>query len=242
MIFFENAILVAEEMITLFIFYTKQSFVSLKEITQELSKKYPNTAQNIQLSFVYFFAFVDLVYGILNNLFSMGYNANIIQPIFPIIKAILTNPYLSFWASPEKVFFLSYFVIEFMVVRSVFKFSKLVRYHILLVFAVLMVQGLVLSTFDLCFHRDIISEVGKWTFEGGILFGTNYLAATVMFFITFAVFFILYVYLYISSLSGEFVSLKGCEWISDSVSFWLKIRTPTMNFGGKKRKPDNLDN
>lgn len=236
MAFFENTVSVIQEVTIILLSYLKQAFTFVKEIVQELSAKYPNTAQSIQLTFVYFFALVDLIYGILNNIFSLGYQSNLVEPLLPFIRAILDNPVLAFWASPEKVFFLSYFVIEFMVVRSVFKFSKLVRYHILLVFALLMIQGLLLNVWDVCFHREIISEIGKWTFEGGTIFATNKIIAILVFFITFIVFLVLYIYLYISALSGEFVSLKGCEWISDSVAFWLKIRTPTMRFGDKDKK------
>jgi hypothetical protein len=42
-----------------------------------------------------------------------------------------------------------------MVVRSIFKFSKLVRYNILLVFSLLMVQGLVISYWDLLFNPEM---------------------------------------------------------------------------------------
>ena len=93
----------------------------------------PNVLQIVQLTFIYFFAVVDLLYAILNNVFSLGYLPEMLLPFFPIIKGILQSPIFQIWGSPEKVFFLSYVVIEFMIVRSVFKFSKLVKYNILLI-------------------------------------------------------------------------------------------------------------
>ena len=84
---------------------------------KNFSTKYPNIAQIIQLSFIYFFAVVDLLYAILNNVFSLGYLPEFLMPIFPLITSILQSPILKIWASPEKVFFMSYVVIEFMVVR-----------------------------------------------------------------------------------------------------------------------------
>ena len=105
----------------------------------------PDVLQIIQLTFIYFFAVVDLLYAVLNNVFSLGYLPEMLLPFFPVIKSILQSPIFQIWGSPEKVFFLSYVVIEFMIVRSVFKFSKLVKYNILLIFAMLMVQGLAIS-------------------------------------------------------------------------------------------------
>ena len=87
----------------------------------------PNVLQIVQLTFIYFFAVVDLLYAVLNNVFSLGYLPEMLLPFFPTIKAILQSPIFQIWGSPEKVFFLSYVVIEFMIVRSVFKFSKLVK-------------------------------------------------------------------------------------------------------------------
>ena len=90
----------------------------------------PDVLQIIQLTFIYFFAVVDLLYAVLNNVFSLGYLPEMLLPFFPLIKSILQSPIFQIWGSPEKVFFLSYVVIEFMIVRSVFKFSKLVKYNI----------------------------------------------------------------------------------------------------------------
>jgi hypothetical protein len=41
-------------------------------------------------------------------MFSLGYVPEILGPVFPLISAILQSPIFKIWASPEKVFFLSY--------------------------------------------------------------------------------------------------------------------------------------
>ena len=64
----------------------------------------PNLLQIIQLTFIYFFAVVDLLYAILNNVFSLGYLPEMLLPFFPIIKSILQSPIFQIWGSPEKVF------------------------------------------------------------------------------------------------------------------------------------------
>jgi hypothetical protein len=94
----------------LFVKKVKKGAKSLKKSLRNFSLKYPNISQIIQLSFIYFFAVVDLLYSVLNNVFSLGYLPELLLPVFPLIKSILQNPILKIWASPEKVFFLSYVV------------------------------------------------------------------------------------------------------------------------------------
>jgi hypothetical protein len=215
--------------------FGKKMFLKLRKILRTFSSSYPDTAQLIQLSFIYFFAGIDLFHSILNNVFSLGYFPEILKPIFPIVKAILVSPILRVWSSPEKVFFLSYIVIEFMVVRSIFKFSKLVKYNILLIFSLLMVQGLMIAYWDLLFHRQIASSVEKWAYDQGAIIHTDKRLAIFFFFNTFVLFASLYLYLYLRALNGKFATLPGLEWLTDSVAFWLRIKTPTMRFGKRKK-------
>jgi hypothetical protein len=221
-----------------FIKTIKRVFTPIQRNVQKFSERYPNTAQNIQLTFVYIFAILDLFSSILNYLLSLGFLPETLRPFLPIIQQILVSPILQIWASPEKVFFFSYLVIEFMVVKSVFKFSKLVRYNILLIFSLLMLQGLVISYWDLLCHREISSNIAKWAYEQTILYSDKYLAFS-LFFTTFFLFLFGYFYLYIVALTGKFATFPGMEWLTDSVCFWLKIKTPTMRFG--KRKKDDKD-
>lgn len=221
-----------------FIKTIKRVFTPIQRNVQKFSQRYPNTAQNIQLTFVYIFAILDLFSSILNYLLSLGFLPETLRPFLPIIQQILVSPILQIWASPEKVFFFSYLVIEFMVVKSVFKFSKLVRYNILLIFSLLMLQGLVISYWDLLCHREISSNIAKWAYEQTILYSDKYLAFS-LFFTTFFLFLFGYFYLYIVALTGKFATFPGMEWLTDSVCFWLKIKTPTMRFG--KRKKDDKD-
>jgi hypothetical protein len=206
---------------------------------RDFSLKYPNISQIIQLTFIYFFAVVDLIYSILNNVFALGYMPEILLPFFPLIKKILTDPILRIWASPEKVFFLSYVTIEFMIVRPTFKFSKLVKYNVLLIFSMLMLQGLMVSYWDVLFHRQIATPVARWAYDGGALIFTDKPLAIVFFLNTFLIFIGLYVYLYFKAINNRFATFYGVEWLTDSVAFWLRIKTPTMRFG--KRKKDKKD-
>lgn len=207
----------------------------IKNILQQFDFAYPQTSQNIQLTFIYFFAIVDLLYAILTNVFALGYTPEILIPFMPIISEILQSPFFKIWSSPEKVFFLSYVVIEFMLIRKALNFSKLVKYNVLLIFALLMVQGLVISYWDLLFHRAISTVNQSWAYDGGALIGLNRNIAILLFLNTFILFIALYTYFYIKALNGIFATLPGLEWLTDSVAFWLRIKTPTMRFGKRKK-------
>ena len=222
----------------LFVKRLKKGAKSVKKSLRNFSIKYPNVSQIIQLSFIYFFAVVDLLYSVLNNVFSLGYLPEILLPIFPVIKSILQNPVLKIWASPEKVFFLSYVVIEFMIVRSTFKFSKLVKYNVLLIFSMLMIQGLVISYWDVLFHRQIATPVARWAYDQGAIIYTDKNLAIVFFLNTFFLFILTYLYLYFRAINGKFATIPFMEWLTDSVAFWLRIKTPTMRFGKRKKEKE----
>lgn len=222
----------------MFVKRVKKIVKGIQKPFREFSAKYPNIAQIIQLTFIYFFAVIDLLYAVLNNVFSLGYVPEILLPFFPIITWILQSPIFKIWASPEKVFFLSYVVIEFMVVRSTFKFSKLIKYNILLIFALLMIQGLVISYWDLLFHRQIATPVAKWAYDQGALIYTDKSLAITFFLNTFLIFIVGYLYLYLTAINGKFAKIPGMEWLTDSVAFWLRIKTPTMRFGKRKKEQE----
>ena len=52
---------------------------------------------------------------------------------------------------------------------------------------------------------------------------------------TFIFFVFLYFYLYIQSFTGKFATIPFMEWLTDSIAFWLRIKTPTMPFGKRKK-------
>jgi hypothetical protein len=222
----------------MFVKQLKKIVKKVQKPFRTFSSQFPNVTQMIQLTFIYFFAVIDLLYAVLNNVFSLGYVPEFLLPILPLITSTLQSPIFKIWASPEKVFFLSYIVIEFMIVRSAFNFSKLVKYNVLLIFALLMLQGLVISYWDLLFHRQIATPVAKWAYDQGALIFTDKSLAISFFLNTFVIFIVGYLYLYVTALTGKFAKLPGMEWLTDSVAFWLRIKTPTMRFGKRKKKKE----
>jgi hypothetical protein len=214
-------------------------FKSFFKKVRQISSKYPNTMEIIQLCFIYSFAVIDLIHGILSNVFALGYFPEILRPIYPLLKAILLSPLLQVLASPEKIFFLSYVAIELIIVKSVFKFSKLIKYNVLLIFALLMIQGLIIAYWDLLFHREIATGVARWIFDDTGMIFTDKRLAVLFFLLTFVLFMLLYFYLFLRAIAGKFVLLPSMEWLTDSIAFWLRIKTPTMRFGSRKKDDKN---
>jgi len=214
-----------------FVKRVKKVFKSIRKTLRKYSKKYPDVSQFFQLTTIYIFASLDLVFAVLKNVYSLGYVPEILMPIYPYIKSLLMSPFLRVWASPEKVFFLSYVVIEYMVIRKTFKFSKLVKYNILLIFALLMIQGLAIAYWDVLFNRQIAAPISRWVYDKGAIIYMDKPLAITFFLNTFLIFMCIYIFLYITALRGKFATVPGMEWLTDSVCFWLKIVTPTMRFG-----------
>ena len=80
-----------------------------------------------------------------------------------VITAILTNPFFNSGIVPKNILYF-YLVIELMITRSIFKFTKLVKYNILMLFILLMIQGLVVY-WDVIFHREVCNGIGKWILD-----------------------------------------------------------------------------
>ena len=219
----------------------KQCFNFIKNQFQEFDKRYPRTSQVLQITFIYLFALIDLAYAVLTNVFSLGYLSESAISFFPFLNVILESPFFKFLASPEKVFFISYIVLEFMIIKKSVNFPKFIKYNILLVFSLLMLQGLIMNCWDLFFHREISSEMGNWVIDQGLMIGSNKQIAMFFFLFTFLVFLGIYSYFYLNALRGKIAIIPGFTWITDSVAFWLKIKTPTMKFNERKNKDDSND-
>lgn len=206
----------------------KRFLIYLKNGFRQFGETYPNTSQRIQLNFIYFFALIDLIFAILTQIFSLGYLPESLLSSYPFITKILESPFVTIWGSPEKIFFLSYFVIEFMIIRSFFKFSKLIKINILLIFTLLMVQGLAISYWDALFHREISDAVSQWIVDNGFLIATNKTLGAIFFLLTFIGFVAIYFHFYRQALSEKFPKLKNMNWLTDSVYFWLRMKSETM--------------
>ena len=211
---------------SLFIFFLY--WRSLEEIV-------PNLNQIIQLSCLYFFAIIDLLVNILPNLLIFEiptWLENIVEPIV----MFLSNDLVIRLTSPDILYTFTILLLDLLVRRQIFGLSKLVRYNVLLVFALLMLQGVTVSTWDTLFNRQILEAAADWCWDQGTFIHTDKRLLIIFFTITF--FFYLGLYLYcwfISSFLGKFPMFgKRFTWLTDSIFFWLKIRTSTMKYGKRK--------
>jgi hypothetical protein len=223
----------------MFVKQVKRIFKQVQKPLLEFTERHPRITQATQLTIIYTYAIMDLSYTVLNNILSLGYTPGFVRPILPYVHILLQSTFFKFWSSPEKIFFLSFLVIEYLVVRTSVKLSKLVKYNLLLVFALLMIQGLVVSYWDLLFHRQVLTKAAQFVVErGGNVYADKQMA--ISFFLgTLAFFVILYLYFYFASLAGKFGRIPGLEWLTDSVAFWVRIKTPTMRVGKRRKKKDD---
>jgi hypothetical protein len=221
--------------------FFKEKFESFVKNCKNFNENYPKESRTIQLNFIYFFGLVDLSYNYINNIFSLGLFNESASSSFDFIVSFLSSPFFQIWASPEKVFFISYVTLEILIIRPIILLPKFIRYNIILVFAILMLQGLIMSFGDLIFNREIISKALTRLLDEEVEgFALNKLIGTFYFSITFLIFLIEYYKLYVNSLKGKMVTIRGFYWITDSIAFWLRIKTPTMRkFDGKEKDADN---
>jgi hypothetical protein len=191
-------------------------FKSFFRLFRALSKQNPVLFEKIELTFMYFFASIVLFYAVIN---SLGYLPGPLYFVFPFLPKLLTFPPLMFFARPEQTFFLYLLSLEFIVNRNLLRFSLLVKYNLLLIFIVEMVENLVVTLWDFIFIR----EVELFIFAGIPI--TSELVAFFFFLIFFIVFFSLYVNSYVNSLRGKFPVFPGfLKCISDCVRFWLQMK------------------
>jgi len=198
------------------------------KLIRKNSQKYKNIFQRIQLTFIYFFAIVVLTYSIRNFL---GYIPEIILQFFPFLEQILDIQFLKILASPEKTFIIYLIVLEILINRSTFNFSLLVKFNVLLIFILEMLQNLLANYWDLIFGREIDTS----------LIGNNLIVsrnANIAFYVfLYLSFLFIYLYCYYKSMLGSFPTFPSfLQCVVDSVAFWLQIKTPTMKFGDNKDK------
>jgi len=190
---------------------------------QKKTIKYKNTFQRIQLTFIYFFAIVVLLYSIKT---SLGYFPEIIFKFFPFLQQLMDFQLLKILATPEKTFILYLVVLEVLINRSIFNFSLLVKFNVLLIFILEMFQNLISSYWDLLFNREIeIIAAGGGTFLKDL---------TILFFCFFFVSFLfIYLYCYFRALRGLFPAFPGpLQRLIESVAFWLQIKIPKQDQKG----------
>ena len=177
-----------------------------------LVKTYPLISQILQLSAIYFYATLCLMYSVINCL---GYAPEVFYSIVPFAKEILSSPILKFLASPEKTVLLYLAAVE--IILNGRLTSLIVKYNFVLVFILEMVQTISISLWDLLCHRDLDLLEGEIEFlvENALNFFT----------FIFVFFFLIYCYCYVHSILFKFVSFpEPFKGITDSAAFWINMK------------------
>lgn len=210
-------------------FWLKSSEI-IKKILKFLIKGNRSTrhiVECIQLTFIYFFAFVVLSYSI------QGYLGGFPEVVFyflPYLQEILNVQALKILAMPEKTFVVYLVILELLMSKSRYGFSLLVKFNILLIFVLEMIQNLMISYWDLIFNREI-----EYSYVGEVAVIAHDVAQ--FFFVTiYGIFVLTYAYCFLRSCAGRFPVFAGpASFVSDSVAFWLRIKIPRKGKGTKKK-------
>lgn len=194
---------------------------------RKTSKKNRQTFERFQLTFIYFFALIVLMYSIKTTL---GVFPESIFSVFPFLAPLFEIQALKIFAAPEKIFIVYLLVLEFVVNRSYFNFSLLVKYNVLQIILLEMIQNLMYCYWDILFNRELdIMRIGVFAKYATMLFYS----------ILFVLYFSLYIYGYVRSLQGFFPVFPGAlKYVSDSVAFWLRIKVQDKGSKNAKDKKE----
>jgi hypothetical protein len=144
----------------------------------------------------------------------------------PFSKGLIESPLATFLSSPERTFVIYILILQCIVLRPVLRFSIIVKYQILLIFLLEMIENILLCIWDLLFGRelDISNPFGVWTEPASYLFITC----------VFCIFFFVYQYIYFQVIQGKFPKFpKALQKIPDSTAFWLKLKKESLYFDKK---------
>ncbi len=194
-----------------FITYYKQKIKKLLKTWQKFSVKYAVLIQFLQLSILYFYASITLIYSIINTL---GTCPDFILNTVPFIKKILAVPLFKALASPEKTYMLYFLAVQYILKGK--RTSIIVKYNFVLLFILEMLQNLCICFWDLFSHRDLdlILEPAQFSIENAMNFFSFY----------FYVFFLLYIYCFVKSIMSKIVFFPApFDQITDSAAFWVHL-------------------
>jgi hypothetical protein len=202
----------APSLISRFLRIWKRSLFRL----QERWKQDRVLIQRIQLTVMYYLAYITLLFSIRSTL---GEVPPIFMDLVPFADFALQNTWMQCFGRVEVTFLLYLLTVEFIIYRPILKFSLLVKYNILLLYLLELIYNLIISWWDVLYIREV--DTGPVLTDQYSLY--NFVIMETFFF------FILYIYSYICAMRGKapkypFVLQK----IPDSVAFWLRLKPKNL--------------
>ena len=195
---------------------------SLKKFSR-IAKK-----ESFQVNIAYLYSGVDLSFTTLYSIYSLKEYPKFLEPLFSANQLFLTSFLTHIWGSPERVFLISFLILRYLVENKKSKLSKFIKYHVLLVFTILVVENLILNIVDFLFNQNFSSVVKVFSFSANLLTFSNKLLVCWLFLTTFLLCLLLLIYCYRNALNYQLVDINGLKWLTDSVAFWVRIKTPTI--------------
>lgn len=205
-----------------------RTFQKIPRLVLQNMSRHRRFHERMQLTFIYFFATIVLSYSVQGFL---GGVPEFIFTLFPGFLKVLQNPYIKLLANPEKTFVLYIIILEILMSKASYTFSLLVKFNILLIFLLEMFQGLFIAYWDLFLNREIDF---MFPGSGGTALGS---LASYLFTLLYIMCLGVYFYSYSRSFFGKFPVFPAyARFITDSVAFWLQIKTPDSSSKRKSKK------
>ncbi len=207
--------------------FFKKSYTQFKNLAK--SEKIKIFLEKIELTILYFFAFVDLTFTMIRPLLLYGKTPELVKMSLPIILPILNFPlFKMFWNHPEKMFILNYIVLDYLIIHPFFGLSKLVRYNVTLIFILNLVHSLGFQYWELFFYNDILKFAGKKAMHPVLKVALSKRPLVYVHSIIAANSIILFTYFYIVAMRGKYPTCFLYEWLIDSAAIFMRIKTPTL--------------
>ncbi len=178
----------------------------------------------IQLTILYTLALCDLIFNILNYLIIYDYIIKIPRFVSFIFLNIIKNKIFNFWYKPQGIYFISIICIDLFIIKSFFNISNLVKYNLLLLFILLLIQSLFINYWELFFTQEIsLNNTLKYFIKEDNFIGPKFLSILFLFNIFF-IFSIIYIFFYINAIRNKYITFYIIDWLTYSIAFWLRIK------------------
>lgn len=192
-------------------------FKKFRRFLRKRTDRHEKFLERCQLTVVYFLATVVLMYL---TKASLGHFPSGLYKLIPFADSVFESPFLIPFSAPEKTFAMYLLVMEYVIGRPIFRFSLLVKFNIILLVLVELLENLVLIYWNLFTKREMgtSEEFAFWDFEA-----IDYVFYS-FFFLSFLLF---YLYCYFRAINGRFPSFPKSNFLErfiDSIAFWLNIK------------------
>lgn len=186
-----------------------------KKMLKMLIKKYKKLYVRALLTALYGYAIANLGYSLKNTL---GYFPEILYLMYPFMEKIFNLKIFKILASPEKTYLFYMALIEICINRPNKNIPIILKYNILLIFLMEMMQNIIICYWDLLFNRENL-------LSNDHLYLIDKAQPMLLCVFIFNFFFIIYAYTYFRSMLFKNPELPGfLNEITKSVAFWLKLK------------------